>query len=342
MFQNNRPSVSNRFQADSSSTSMETSLLASVTLRPPASKAAWMAAVEAEHQQGQRGSSRPEAYGTMIVASLERARPVRKRRNSVVRKGMSQLRIKAKEHGSRPNSGVLSRESVSLRRWRAVRIPPRGPWPGQRSAITGHGASAYFPAAATMVTSWQTPASNSPVRWSIVFPSNRISALSVPKRVLPPPACTKPWKITLPPREFPGPGGEYPVREAAPANSAGAGRSSPPCAKYSTDARQAVATGTQFQTCAWLRENPSPSSLDPRRQRRSCAQRERRPKPLPVDRQLQSLPRPKAPHCAQSRSSVHSRSPATRSSPAPSALPCPAAAFAPAALHAGAQRLRQG
>src|SRR5258707_103335 len=170
MFQKSRPSVSNRFQADSSSTSMETCFMASVTLRLPASKAAWMAATEAEHQQAQRGSSRREASGTMIVASLERARSVRKRRNSVVRKGMSQLRIKAKEHGSRPNSGVLSRESVSLRRWRAVRIPPRGPRPALRSAITGHGSSAYFPTAATMVTSWQTLASNSPVRWSIVFP----------------------------------------------------------------------------------------------------------------------------------------------------------------------------
>src|SRR6266481_107210 len=341
MFQKNRPSVSNRFQADSSSTSMETCFMASVTLRPPASKAAWMAAVEAEHQQAQRGSSRPEASGTMIAASLERARSVRKRRNSVVRKGMSQLRIKAKEHGSRSNSGVLSRESVSLRRWRAVRIPPRGPWPGQRSAITGHGASAYFPAAATMVTSWQTLASNSPVRWSIVFPSSRTSALSVPKRVLPPPACTKPWKIILPPREFPGPAGEYPVREAAPANSAGAGQSSPPCAKYSTDARQAGATGTQFQTCAWLRENPSPSAPGLLRWQRPWAQQACHATPLPANHSHQSLRHARAPGYARSHSSTRARSPANRSSPAPSPLPSQAAAFAPAALHAAAQTLPQ-
>src|SRR5215469_13426840 len=99
MFQNNRPWLSKLFQADSSSTSMGTCFMASVTLRPPTSNAAWIADVEWRDQQAQSGSSRPELSGTMTKAWLERARSFRKARNSFVRNGMSQLRMMANGHG---------------------------------------------------------------------------------------------------------------------------------------------------------------------------------------------------------------------------------------------------
>src|SRR5215469_14267972 len=147
-----------------------------------------MAAAESEHQQAHRGSRPLEDSGTMTWASLERARSSRKQRNSFVRKGRSQPTIKAKEHGPCFLTDDWSVGAVSFRCLNAVRIPPSGPSPGQRSSSTGQAAPAYLPLGATILTSWQTVANKPPVRSSMLFPASFTSALSVPKRVLPPPA----------------------------------------------------------------------------------------------------------------------------------------------------------
>src|SRR6476646_9760060 len=74
----------------------------------------------------------------------------------------------------------------------AVTMPPSGPSPGQRSAMQGTPAAAYFSGAPMTATDRVSPLTSAHNRAISVSRRKVTSALSCPKRELAPPANTKP------------------------------------------------------------------------------------------------------------------------------------------------------
>src|SRR5579859_594038 len=230
MFQKSRPELSNRFQSFSSRTSTCRAFKASVTLRVPASKFGNTSSAAAVLQQAQSGSHPCALFGTAASASLFIARRTRKLSQSAVSIGISQLTIKFHESFSPPFFASSN----------AVRIPPSGPSPGQRSGIVSTAPALSFTVGETTFTEGTTVASKLTVRRNIVCPCSSASALSVPNRELAPPARTYPRTNSSPalmlrPPLALSPAAGYPARAIFPANFAGANQSSPPCAKHSSD-----------------------------------------------------------------------------------------------------------
>ena len=158
MFQKSRPPVSNRFHADSSSTSLRILFIPSVTLRTPPSNALSSSGSAEVLQQAHNGSHPNCDSGNTTSASLAAARSHKYSSHLRVRKGISQPTIKF-------HTGRFELVDVSAN---AVKIPPNGPCPGQRSATIFAGASEYFPSAATIRTFPHTTKTNSAVRDNIV------------------------------------------------------------------------------------------------------------------------------------------------------------------------------
>src|SRR6266852_599042 len=182
MFQNSLPAVSNRFQSASSTTSMCKRFMASVILRVPPSKTCCSLAAALVRQQAHNGSSPCADRGATTSALLAWARSARYVSHSRVRNGMSHPTIKF--HSAPP--------PVSLVICSAVMIPASGPWPSQRSAMQVTPSGAYLRGAAITFTCFVMPPSSDRIRKSIGAPPISTSALSRPKRVLPPPANTYP------------------------------------------------------------------------------------------------------------------------------------------------------
>src|SRR5258708_21659619 len=120
---------------------------------------------------------------------------------------------------------------------KAVKIPPSGPSPGQRSTTVLTCSSDALRSAATIATSEQTDATTVTVRSNMDLPSNSASALSAPNRDLPPPARTYPRTVdvslTPHPPSARGRDAECQVRATSLANFAAAIQSSPRCVKRS-------------------------------------------------------------------------------------------------------------
>src|SRR5690348_16041694 len=267
MFRNKRPALSNRVQTCSSSISVRIACIACVIFRVPPRNSFSSRLLAATFQQAHNGSGPFAEFAATTSARLFAARSVRNLSQSSVRNGMSQLTIRAQ-------SGFALWLAASSK---AVTIPPSGPSPGQRSSTIRAPAAAYFPAAATTAASSVTRRNSSIVRSIIDVPWNSTSALSRPKRVLPPPAITypatqpafslagvstfplAPAATALPPPPL-SPAFVFPILAASPASYAGAVRSLPPSATRSIGAQPVASSAIPPRTCVLLRGNPAPPS----------------------------------------------------------------------------------
>src|SRR5580704_5806758 len=154
--------------------------MASVTLRTPPSNARCNFAAAMVRQHAHNGSKPQVDLGTITSALLASARWIMYVSHSRVRNGISQPMTM---FHSPPVSEVASN---------AVMIPPRGPSPGQRSATQSAPKAAYFSREPMIITEDVTTRITEHSRASRASSPIRARALSRPKRVLPPPASTKP------------------------------------------------------------------------------------------------------------------------------------------------------
>src|SRR5580704_17777420 len=224
-------------------------------------------------------------------------------------------------------------------------IPPSGPSPGQRSVMDLAPNCEYFSGEPMIITEGVTPRITTQSRASKTSSPICTSALSRPKRVLPPPASTKPptlaadsSRVTGHPRQPAlAPAAEYPARVISPASFGGAARWKPPCAKRSSGGSPTASSGTQPRICAWLRE--SLFRPDPHRFRsRSSDLQSPAPSPLlPEDRLRRSPRRGTRPESAPTHSSTPARFRANRNAQSPPMLRGPVAPYAPIASHAFAE-----
>src|SRR5467141_1100455 len=345
MFQKSRPAVSNRFQCASSTISMSKRFMASVILRVPPSKTCCSFAAALVRQQAHNGSSPCADCGVTTSAPLARARSAMYISHSLVRNGMSHPIIKF--HSAPP--------PVSLVVSNAVMIPASGPWPSQRSLMSVMPSPAYLCGAAITVTSFVTSLSSDCIRRSIGVPPILTSALSRPKRVLPPPAKTYPntgfvfvpslptprlcLSSSLLPQSVRARAGEFQAPAIFPASSAGATQLSLPFAKHSNDDRQAASLNTPPRTSASPRESPSRPARCRALLRNAFAPAPRRARLRPVNPRRRSLPRGRAPDCARARSSIPAHFPANRNAQRPQSPRASVAPPVPVAPQASAKKI---
>src|SRR4029077_9964479 len=133
-------------------------------------------------QQAHNGSRPCADRGATTSALLAWARSARYVSHSRVRNGMSHPTIKF-------HSAPLPISSVVCS---VVMIPASGPWPSHRSPIVVTPSAEYLCGVAITFTSFATSLSSDRICKSIGAPPISTSALSRPKRVLPPPANTYP------------------------------------------------------------------------------------------------------------------------------------------------------